>query len=129
METDPGVQSELQRAIEIRQQLLDSLRSIENAMKRTEIKLDNTLDQLRTVYAQMQLLDSKALDSGRAQRLNEDIQSEIKSLADTINAVDEVYAYKGYENAVQNLDAEEAAQSNQAPGSSVENRNRSRGNR
>jgi hypothetical protein len=95
LETDPAVKAELQEAIEIRQRLLDSLQSIANSVKRTDIKMDNTLAQLSTVYAQMQLLDTKALDSGRAQRLRAEIQEEIASLSDTINAMDDVYNYKG----------------------------------
>ncbi|MCC7449077.1 MAG: hypothetical protein IT324_16785 [Anaerolineae bacterium] len=109
VETDPDVRRELQEACEIRQRLLDNLNSIASSAKRTEIKMDNTLAQLSTVYAQMQLLDARELDSGRAQRLREEIQEEIASLSDTISAMDDVYAYKGYKNAVQNLDAETAA--------------------
>jgi hypothetical protein len=104
-ETDPGVREELQEAINIRQRLLDNLQSIANSVKRTDIKLDNTLAQLSTVYAQMQLLDTKEVDSGRSQRLRNDIQDEIASLSDTINAMDEVYQYQGYKNAVANLDS------------------------
>jgi hypothetical protein len=125
-ETDPDIQAELQKAIQIRQQLLDNLQSIANAVKRTDIKLDNTLAQLSTVYAQMQLLDSSSLDSGRAQRLDTEIQSEIQSLADTVSAMHDVYAYKGYQDALQNLDAE-AAQPGDIPGA-VQNRTRSGGN-
>jgi hypothetical protein len=109
VETDPDVKTELQEAIGIRQRLLDSLNSIASSAKRTEIKMDNTLAQLSTVYAQMQLLDAKELDSGRAQRLRQEIQDEIASLSDTVSAMSDVYSYKGYKSAVQNLDAEAAA--------------------
>ncbi len=108
VETDPTVQAELQEAIEIRQRLLDNLQSIANSVKRTDIKLDNTLAQLSTVYAQMQLLDTKALDSGHAQRLRTEIQEEIASLSDTINAMDDVYAYKGYKTELENAGTEAA---------------------
>ena len=110
VETDPGVKSELQDAINIRQQLLNNLSSITNAVKRTDIKLDNTLAQLSTVYAQMQLLDSKEIDGGRSQRLRAEIQDEIASLSDTISAMDDVYSYQGYNKAVTNLGSD-AAQS------------------
>ncbi|MEP7288946.1 MAG: hypothetical protein ABI947_24600 [Chloroflexota bacterium] len=110
VETDPGVKSELQDAINIRQQLLNNLQSITNAVKRTDIKLDNTLAQLSTVYAQMQLLDSKEIDGGRSQRLRAEIQDEIASLSDTISAMDDVYSYQGYNKAVANLGSD-AAQS------------------
>jgi hypothetical protein len=114
-ETDPDVQAELREAIEIRQRLLDNLQSIANSVKRTTIKLDSTVAQLSTVYAQMQLLDTKALDSGRAQRLRTEIQDEIASLSDTLNAMDDVYSYKGYKSAIDNISAE-AAQDGSLPG-------------
>ncbi len=93
IENDPAVKGELQEAIEIRQRLLQNLQNIANSAKRTEIKLDSTVAQLSTVYAQLQLLDTRALDSGRAQRLRSQIQDEIASLSDTISAMDDVYKY------------------------------------
>jgi len=63
---------------------------------------------LSTVYAQMQLLDTKAVEGGRAQRLREEIHDEIQSLQDTISAMDEVYSYEGYKSAVNNLTSETA---------------------
>src|SRR5579859_1262794 len=99
LETDPSVKNELQEAIAIREKLLENLQSIANTVKRIDIKLDNTLAQLSTVYAQMQLIDTKEVDGGRAQRLRTEIQDEIASLSDTISAMDEVYQYQGYKNA------------------------------
>jgi hypothetical protein len=96
-ETDPGVKAELNEAIQIRQRLSDNLQSIANTAKRAEIQMDNTLAQLGTVYAQMQLIDAKDLDSGRAQRLRESIREEIASLSDTISAMDDVYHNQGYD--------------------------------
>ena len=98
IETDPAVKAELQEAIEIRQRLLQNLQNIANSAKRTEIKLDSTVAQLSTVYAQLQLLDTRALDSGRAQRLRSEIQEEIASLSDTISAMDDVYRYGSADN-------------------------------
>ncbi len=109
VETDPGVQSELQEAIGIRQRLLDNLQSIANSVKRTDIKLDNTLAQLSTVYAQMQLIDTKEVDGSRAQRLRSEIQDEIASLSDTISAMDDVYHYQGYKTALENLGSDTSA--------------------
>ncbi len=105
VETDPGVKAELQDAINTRQVLLDNLNSIANSVKRTDIKMDNTLAQLSTVYAQMQLLGTKEVDNSKAQRLRTEIQDEIASLSDTISAMDDVYNYQGYKSALGNLDA------------------------
>jgi hypothetical protein len=124
-EPDPGVKAELQEAINIRQRLQDNLQSIANSVKRTDIKLDNTLAQLSTVYAQMQLLDTKEVDGGRAQRLRSEIQDEIASLSDTISAMDEVYQYQGYKSAVANLDS--PAASSAAAGADDDARRMSRG--
>ncbi len=96
-ETDPGIKAELNEAIQIRQRLSDNLQSIANTAKRAEIQMDNTLAQLGTVYAQMQLIDAKDLDSGRAQRLRDSIREEIASLSDTISAMDDVYHKQGYD--------------------------------
>ncbi len=117
VETDPGVKAELQEAIEIRQRLMDNLNSIGNSVKRTDIKLDNTLAQLSTVYAQMQLLNTKEIEGGRAQRLRDEIKDEIASLSDTVNAMDDVYQYKGYQSALSDLQAEQSssAQANILP--------------
>jgi len=45
------------------------------------------------VYAQLQLIDSKDLDSARAKRLQEEIHDEVMSLQDTISAIDEVQSF------------------------------------
>jgi hypothetical protein len=45
-----------------------------------------------TVYAQMQLIGAKDIDSGRAQRLREDIVDEVSSLHDIVEAMDQVYS-------------------------------------
>lgn len=104
-ESDPGVKAELQDAINTRQVLLDNLNSIANSVKRTDIKMDNTLAQLSTVYAQMQLLGTKEVDNSRAQRLRTEIQDEIASLSDTITAMDDVYNYQGYKSELAKADS------------------------
>lgn len=109
IETDASVKDELRHAVEIRQQQLEYLQSAESEVKRDVIKIENTVAQLRTVYAQMQVLDSKLMDGSRAQRIDEAIQEEIASLSDTIKAIDEVQSYKGYKSAVQDLKAQDVS--------------------
>jgi hypothetical protein len=126
VETDLGVKAELQDAINTRQVLLDNLNSIANSVKRTDIKMDNTLAQLSTVYAQMQLLGTKEVDNSKAQRLRTEIQDEISSLSDTISAMDDVYNYQGYKDALGNLDSETV--SNAAAGDVAKGATRGSGN-
>jgi hypothetical protein len=119
VEADPDVQREIQDAIETRERLVTSLRTIENNAKRTEIKMDNTVAQLSTVFAQMQLLNSRELDSGRAQRLRDEIREEIASLNDMVSAMGDVYDYgrkeKDYTAAVGSLSETDESQEAEAP--------------
>lgn len=95
-EQSPEVRAELEEAIQTKETQLANLRSLENNIKRADIQLDHTLAALGTVYAQMQLIDSKDLDSARAQRLQQEIHDEVMSLQDTISAIDEVQNYQRY---------------------------------
>jgi len=61
-------------------------------MKRAGIQLYNTLAALGTLYAQVQVIDSKDMDSARARRLRDEIHDEVAELQDTILAMDEVYS-------------------------------------
>lgn len=120
-ESDPSVRAELEDAIKTREQLLETLKKIEANAKRTEIKIDNTVAQLSTVYSQMQLLNSRQLDNASAQRIRDDIRDEIASLSDLVSSMDEVYQYgqtKDYAAALEGLqetaEAESEADSQQA---------------
>jgi len=92
METDPAVRRDLERQVENLEQQLTNLQATQNSVKRAEIQLETTLSSLGTIYAQMSRLGAKEVDSGRAQRLRLEIQDEVSSLQDTIEAMDEVQA-------------------------------------
>lgn len=91
-ETDPDVRRELERQVTQLEQQLTNLEATVNGVKRAEIQLESTLASLGTVYAQMARMGAKEADSGRAQRLRLEIQDEISSLQDTLEAMDEVQA-------------------------------------
>jgi hypothetical protein len=88
-----SVREELEEAIQAKEVQLENLRSLENNVKRASLQLDQTLSALGTVYAQVQLIDTKDMDSARASRLQDDIREEMLSLQDTIAAMDEVQQY------------------------------------
>ncbi len=90
-EADPTVRRELEDAIRLKEQQLANLQAVASNMKRAEIQLDNTLAALGTLYAQMQVIDTKDVDSARTRRLREEIHDEVAELQDTILAMDEVY--------------------------------------
>jgi len=90
-EADPAVRAQLQRSIEQKRAQLEQIERLDNTMERAALQLDDTLRAMGTVYAQVQLIDAKDIDSGRAQRLQQDIANQIHSLNDVQQAMDEVY--------------------------------------
>jgi hypothetical protein len=92
LERDEGVRRDLEEQVERLEIQLSNLNATANNVKRAEIQLDNTLSALGTIYAQMAMLGTKDIDSGRAQRLRLEIRNEVESLQDTIHAMDEVQA-------------------------------------
>jgi hypothetical protein len=105
LENDPGVKAEIAEAIAIREDLLQNLRTIDNNVKRTDIKMDNTIAQLSSIYAKLQLINSRELDSTRTQRLRQEIHDEILELNDIVDAMGEVYNYEGFSGAARHQQA------------------------
>ena len=93
-EDAPAVRADLENQIQQLEQQLSNLEATVNSIKRAEIQLESTLSSLGTIYAQMSLLGTKDVDSSRAQRLRLEIQDEVSSLQDTIEAMDEVQAQR-----------------------------------
>lgn len=89
-EQEPIVRKELENKLKQLEQQYANLKATVNSIKRAEIQLESTLSSLGTIYAQMSLLGTKEVDSARAQRLRLEIQDEVASLQDTIEAMDEV---------------------------------------
>lgn len=90
-EKDPSVRRDLENQLKQLEQQQINLQATQNSVRRAEIQLESTLSSLGTIYAQMSLLGTKEVDSARAQRLRLEIQDEVSSLQDTIEAMDEVH--------------------------------------
>ena len=93
-EPDPAVRQQLQQTLDSRRAQWESLKTLQSAIERGKLQMDATLSAMGTVYSQLLLLDAKDIDSGRAQRLNDDIAEQVKGLHDVVQAMDEVYQYK-----------------------------------
>jgi hypothetical protein len=91
-EDDASVQEQIRQNIQAKQQQLTSLKNLENMMEKAALQMESTTTALGTVYSQLLLIGVKDLDSGRAQRLSEDITEQVTSLHDLVSSVDEVYA-------------------------------------
>lgn len=90
-EDDPDVRRQLQETIASKQEQLANLERLQNMMEKAEYQLETTLTALGTVYSQLQLIQAKDIDAGRAQRLREDIADQVAALQSLQETLDEVY--------------------------------------
>ena len=60
-------------------------------MERAEFQLESTITAMGTVYSQVMILDSREVASGRARRLQEEIDDQVQALQDVVQTMDEVY--------------------------------------
>ncbi len=90
-ETDPTVRAQIEQTLQNKRTQLDHLERLDSAMQRAELQLESTLAALGTVYTQTFLADAKQIDSGRAQRLREDIADQVTGLEDILTTMDEIY--------------------------------------
>ena len=90
-ESDERVKQDLERQLKQLELQKLNLEQTKNPVKRAESQLESTLASLGTVYAQMSLLGTKgSVDSSRGARIGLEIQDEVNSLQDTIDAMDEI---------------------------------------
>lgn len=90
-EDNDAVRQELQQAIAGKEGQLVNLQKLQNMMEKAEYQLETTLTALGTVYSQILLVSAKDIDSGRAQRLREDISDQVAALQSLQTTLDEVY--------------------------------------
>jgi hypothetical protein len=90
-EDDQVVKQELQQTIAGKEEQLVNLQKLQNMMEKAEYQLETTLTALGTVYSQILLVSAKDIDSGRAQRLRQDISDQVAALQSLQTTLDEVY--------------------------------------
>jgi hypothetical protein len=90
-EEDESVRQQLRKAITSKEEQLINLGKLQNMMEKAEYQLETTLTALGTVYSQILLVDAKDIDSGRAQRLREDVAEQVAALQSLQETLDEVY--------------------------------------
>lgn len=90
-EDDPAMRAQLEETLKDKQAQFNSLRNLESLMERADSQLEGTLSALGTVYAQIQYVGAKDIDSGQAQRLRQEIADRVAALQDLVHSVDDVY--------------------------------------
>ncbi len=90
-EGNPRVQEQLDNVIAGKRNHWQSLRDLDARMKQASLQLDQSLTALATIYSQVQLIDAQSIDSGRAERLQADIQEQVARLNDLVSSINDVY--------------------------------------
>jgi hypothetical protein len=88
------VRQQIEETLSTRRAQLESLQALQHANERGKLQIDQTLSSMGTVYSQLLLMDARDIDSGKYQRLQDDIAEEVKSLREIAEAMDEVYKNK-----------------------------------
>ena len=90
-EEGSSVRGELEKTVAIKRSQRDTLKNLRDTMAKAQLQLENTLSTMSTVYTQVVLLGAKDVDSSRAQRLQQDMTEQIRTLEDIGATMDEVY--------------------------------------
>ena len=90
-EDDASVREQMQQTIGSKRAQLANLQQLENMMQKAELQMDSTVTAMGTIYSQLLLVGVKDVDSGRAQRLREDISEQVKQLHDVVSSMVDVY--------------------------------------
>jgi hypothetical protein len=93
-EPHADVRQQIEETLATRRAQLESLQNLQQANERGKLQIDQTLSSMGTVYSQLLLMDAKDIDSGKYQRLQDDIAEEVKGLREIAEAMDEVYQRK-----------------------------------
>ncbi len=93
-EPNADVRRQIEETLGTRRAQLESLQALQQANERGKLQIDQTLSSMGTVYSQLLLMDAKDIDSGKYQRLQDDIAEEVKGLREIADTMDEVYKKK-----------------------------------
>jgi hypothetical protein len=95
IEKNQEVKRQLEAVIESKRKQMESLEALNSRMKQAELQLEQSNTALATVYSQAQLINTQDIESGRSDRLRQDIQEQIARLDDLVSSINEVYDYRG----------------------------------
>ena len=91
-EKDLKTKQEIENTILWHEKFMGNIGEIEKAVERANLKLEQSISQLGTIYSQTLLMDARGLESSRAQELHAEITAEVEQLDETVAAMERVYA-------------------------------------
>ena len=91
LESNDAVAGELDRLIESKQQHWQSVQALDDRMQQAQLQLDQSVTALATLHSQIRLIDARAINSGRAKRLQASIREQTARLDDLVSGINDVY--------------------------------------
>lgn len=88
---NPDVQRQLDQVIAAKTQQWQTLSQLDDRMQQADLQMKQSLTALATVYSQVQLIDAESIQSGRAERLQSDIQEQVVRMNELVASINEVY--------------------------------------
>lgn len=96
LESDPTILAQLDQVIDSKGQHWQSIRDLDSKIKQAQLQMEQSVTSLATIYSQIQLVDAQDVNSGRAERLQDDIQEQVNRLNDLVESINEVYRADGF---------------------------------
>lgn len=90
-ESNPQVREQITSVLAGKEKHWQTLRELDGRMSQAALQLEQSLTALATIYSQVQLVDAQSVNSGRAERLQADIQEQVARLNDLVASINEVY--------------------------------------
>jgi hypothetical protein len=91
-ERDAKTKQEIENTILWHEKFMKNVGEIEKAVERADLKLEQSISQLGTIYSQNLLMGARGTESDRAHELSTEITAEVEQLDETVAAMERVYA-------------------------------------
>ena len=88
---DPRMRQQLEMVLASKEEQLANLSELARTVEGGHLQLENTVSDLGTLYSQFALLEARDVESGRVQRMSQDIDEVIAALGDVISTLDQLY--------------------------------------
>jgi hypothetical protein len=91
-EPNPTVRAQVEETLKSKRAQAQSLQSLQSMMDKADLQLEQTLSDLGNIYSQLRQIEARDVESGRAQRIADDIGEQVSMLKDIVRSMDEVYS-------------------------------------
>lgn len=90
-EASATVRQQIKATLQAKRGQMDSLRDLEDRMQQAELRLDESVASLGTVYSQFRLIQARKMEGIKLRSLSDDIGEQVQSLRDIMDSMDQLY--------------------------------------